>query len=169
MLEAMKNHTFVDTILSWLKRMIEVFKKHPVQAELIKMQNDIQKLYKQAQKQGFADGEKYSLDIDNKNDKRYNINNETNRKAESNVRTNEFRELQEASRRLSNKDVETFHRGSRAVDEGLRRQLSRIFRREIFSYYSSNGNSTQLLKNSKYGIEFKIVEEVDDLTDKYQI
>ena len=62
MLEAMKNHTFIDTILSWLKRMIEVFKKHPVQAELIKMQNDIQKLYKQAQKQGFADGEvRYSL------------------------------------------------------------------------------------------------------------
>ena len=109
----------------------------------------------------FSNGEKYSLYVDNKNDKRYNINNETNRKAESNGRTNEFRELQEASRRLSNKDVETFHRGSRAVDEGLRRQLSRIFRREIFSYYSSNGNSTQLLKNSKYGIEFKIVEEVD--------
>ena len=65
MLEAVKNHTFVDTILSWLKRMIEVFKKHPVQAELIKMQNDIQKLYKQAQKQGFADGEvKYSKDVD---------------------------------------------------------------------------------------------------------
>ena len=43
--------------------MIEVFKKHPVQAELIKMQNDIQKLYKQAQKQGFADGEvRYSID-----------------------------------------------------------------------------------------------------------
>ncbi|MEE1024702.1 MAG: hypothetical protein U0L48_06525 [Acutalibacteraceae bacterium] len=109
----------------------------------------------------FSNGEKYSLDIDNKNDKRYNINNKTNRKAESNGRTNEFRELQKRSRRLSNKDVETFHRGSRAVDEGLRRQLSRIFRREIFSYYSSNGNSTQLLKNSKYGIEFKIVEEVD--------
>lgn len=65
LLEAVKNHTFVDTILSWLKRMIEVFKKHPVQAELIKMQNDIQKLYKQAQKQGFENGEvRYSKNVD---------------------------------------------------------------------------------------------------------
>ena len=42
--------------------MVELFKKHPLQAELIKMQNDIEKLYKQASKQGFADGEvRYSL------------------------------------------------------------------------------------------------------------
>lgn len=62
MLEAMKNHNFIDTILSWLKRMVELFKKHPLQAELVKLQNDIEKLYKQASKQGFADGEvRYSL------------------------------------------------------------------------------------------------------------
>ena len=62
MLEAMKNHTFIDTILSWFKRIVEKLKNHPLQAELIKMQNDIEQLYKKASKQGFADDEvKYSL------------------------------------------------------------------------------------------------------------
>ena len=49
--------------------MVELFKKHPLQAELIKMQNDIEKLYKQANKEGFADDEvKYSIEYttDNK-------------------------------------------------------------------------------------------------------
>ncbi|MEE1024701.1 MAG: hypothetical protein U0L48_06520, partial [Acutalibacteraceae bacterium] len=54
--------TPIDTILSWLKRMVELFKKHPLQAELIKLKNDIEKLYKQASKQGFADDEvRYSI------------------------------------------------------------------------------------------------------------
>ena len=62
MLEAIKNHNFIDTILSWLKRMVELFKKHPLQAELVKLQNDIEKLYKQANKQDFADDEvRYSI------------------------------------------------------------------------------------------------------------
>ena len=73
MLEAMKNHNFIDTILSWLKRIVEKLKNHPLQAELIKMQNDIEQLYKKASKQGFADGEvKYSKLIDSSLEKYYN-------------------------------------------------------------------------------------------------
>ena len=156
------------------------------QAELIKMQNDIQKLYKQAQKQGFADGEvrygknvdlyteagldnsafsngeKYSLYVDNKNDKRYNINNETNRKAESNVRTNEFRELQKRSRRMSDEEVQLYHSGKRQIDESLRRRFSRSVQ-SLFMETNDNGvsNADGLLNLSAKGNEFQIYKNVD--------
>ena len=310
MLEAMKNHTFIDTILSWFKRIVEKSKNHPLQAELIKMQNDIEQLYKKASKQGFADGEvKYSKLIDSSLEKYYNkkavkttkskwsavnsarmqrysgtedipyidvfdiaeynkvnvaysyvirnvnlgtfeivgirktkgtisikkrgvshdrinkefnstieinrdergkndigsrrdssdrertersasgirtksgdyvgrslgsssgyrgtsglkhnISNKTNRKAESNVRTNEFRELQEASRRLSNKDVEAFHNGSKTVDDGIRRQLSMVFRREISNTNGLLWNGNTSVVNAKTNKKFDIIKNVD--------
>ena len=53
--------------------MVELFKKHPLQAELVKLQNDIEKLYKQASKQGFADDEvRYSKNVDRKSKSKYN-------------------------------------------------------------------------------------------------
>ena len=68
MLEAMKNHTFIDTILSWIRRIIAKFQKadsdveKQIRIELIKIQDAIEKMYKQSQKQGFADDEvKYSI------------------------------------------------------------------------------------------------------------
>ena len=110
----------------------------------------------------FSNGEKYSLDIDNKNDKRYNINNETNRKAESNGRTNEFRELQKRSRRMSDEEVQLYHSGKRQIDESLRRRFSRSVQ-SLFMETNDNGvsNADGLLNLSAKGNEFQIYKNVD--------
>ena len=91
----------------------------------------------------------YSKSIDNVNNQEVNYTYE---------RTNEFRRLQEESRRISYEEQQLFHSGNKEIDETLRRRLSRtyedILRRE--SSIASNGYG--LLENTN---NFKIYKNVN--------
>lgn len=69
-------------------------------------------------------------------------------------RTNEFRRLQEESRRLSS----TLSRQERvnAFDENLRKRVERVLWQKIEHFYSRNVNPPRLLKNTN---DFKICEK----------
>ena len=89
--------------------------------------------------------------------------------------TDEFRRIQEASQRLSDKDIELFHNGSRRVNEGLRRRLSGVFGRTLEAErrrlrYDTRiltnpitGNKTTILK----GVEAKTFHDIFEIVQKF--
>ena len=99
--------------------------------------------------------------VANDNKTVYNKSTETNRKVDSNVRTNEFRDLQKRSRELSDKDIEGFHRGSKECDESLQRRLSGVFRREINNTISLHRNAYESVVNIKSGKVIKFYKNID--------
>ena len=59
----------------------------------------------------------------------------------------DFRELQEASRRLPDERVRLFHSGERLVDEGIRRRLSKVLGHEIKRFRDLRGYDSASLVN----------------------
>ena len=76
--------------------------------------------------------------------------NERNQIADENSR-NEFRRLQEESRRMSSKDTESFHSGQRQVDEGIRNRLSRVLGGRLQAGDGSLWNGNSSIVNKKTG------------------
>ena len=116
----------------------------------------------------------YNYDIENEKGR----NNDRGRNGEvflQTERTDEFRRIQEASQRLSDKDIELFHNGSRRVNEGLRRRLSGVFGRTLEAErrrlrYDTRiltnpitGNKTTILK----GVEAKTFHDIFEIVQKF--
>ena len=79
---------------------------------------------------------------------------------------NEFRRLQEESRRMSSKDTESFHSGQRQVDEGIRNRLSRVLGGRLQTGDGSLWNGNSSIVNKKTGKNIEILENVDPQTFK---
>ena len=77
---------------------------------------------------------------------------------------NEFRRLQEESRNISNEEQQSYRRGSKEIDEDLRRRLSRALGQRVESSRSSNSNNARVLKDNKSGNTFEIYDNVDGQT-----
>lgn len=90
------------------------------------------------------------------------------RKDEINARASwadsDFTRIQEASRRLSDKDVKLFHSGGREIDERLRRRLSGVFARRLESERSRLRYDTRILNNAKTGKPVTILKDVNAKT-----
>ena len=70
----------------------------------------------------------------------------------------DFRRIQEESRRTPSEEVQLYHGASEEIDSTLRTRLSRVFKREIQSSRSSSGNDSRILKNTG---NFKVIKNVD--------
>ncbi len=97
-------------------------------------------------------------------EKGYNKNDNQIRRKErqnANTRTDEFRQLQEESRRMPETELQAYHSGERTIDEALRGRLSGIFERQLGSFFGRNGDGVQLLTlDSKKG-SYKIYSNID--------
>lgn len=102
-------------------------------------------------------------DVDNVGEKGYNKNDNQIRRKErqnANTRTDEFRQLQEESRRMPETELQAYHSGERTIDEALRGRLSGIFERQLGSFFGRNGDGVQLLTlDSKKG-SYKIYSNI---------
>ena len=76
-------------------------------------------------------------------------------------KTTEFRELQAASKGLSDSEVQDFHSGSRQLDGGIRERLSTAFRGELEQGGSDGRYGNTPLVNPKTGSSINIVTNVD--------
>ena len=79
---------------------------------------------------------------------------------------NEFRKLQEESRRMSSEDTESFHSGQRQVNEGIRNRLSRVLGGRLQAGDGSLWNGNSSIVNKKTGKNIEILENVDPQTFK---
>ena len=77
---------------------------------------------------------------------------------------NQFRRLQEASKRLSDREISLYHSGSKQIDETLRRRLAVILSGRLRSERSGIRNSVRSLNNPKLGADVKIYENVSAQT-----
>lgn len=77
---------------------------------------------------------------------------------------NQFRRLQEASKRLSDREVSLYHSGSKQIDETLRRRLAVILSGRLRSERSGIRDSVRSLNNPKLGADVKIYENVSAQT-----
>lgn len=73
----------------------------------------------------------------------------------------DFRRLQETSRNLSNKDIQSFHSGSQRIDDSFRRLLETTFKRQINATRNSLWHGDRTLVNKKNNNSFTVVENVD--------
>lgn len=79
--------------------------------------------------------------------------------------TNEFRKLQETSRMLSSREVRAYNSGSKVFNEGLRKYLTDVFRRQIKRSISGNAHSTRILNfENKEGITMNKKLKTDLIT-----
>ena len=104
---------------------------------------------------------KYSLtdskSLDNLQDLEYN-----NKRGDTYARTDEFRNLQAESQRMSDEELQGYHRGNRTPDELVRRRLSGIFGRQVEAVCGGYRNDNGLLKLSdSKGNQFNIYEGVN--------
>ena len=81
----------------------------------------------------------------NKNEKNsYNNNKE--------IATDDFRKLQDESRRMSEAESLLYHSGRKKIDDSLQSRLSNVFKREIQSRISSASNDSGLLDLGNYKV-----------------
>ena len=100
----------------------------------------------------------------NKNEKNsYNINKE--------MATDDFRKLQDESRRMSEAESLLYHSGRKKIDDSLQSRLSNVFKREIQSRISSASNDSGLLDLGNYkvytNIDGKLFHDVFEIARKY--
>ena len=89
--------------------------------------------------------------------------------------TDDFRRIQEESLRLSNDDIQSFHNGSRRIDDSTRGILARAFQGQLRSSSDSVRYEHRNVINNKTGKEFKIYKNVEgtlfhdifDIVQKY--
>lgn len=103
---------------------------------------------------------RYSLSenaVDNVNDLVYN-----GRRGEGYVTTDEFRNLQAESQRMSNEDIQSYWSGNKQIDDELRRRFSGSVK-QIFleSRNNGKGNDSRLLEFAAKGNQYNIYENVD--------
>lgn len=110
---------------------------------------------KQAKKQAKID-EKQALqhsketeNIDGSNNKKY---------SEREEYSDEFRRIQEESKRVSNEEVQLYHRAGKAIDSTLRRRLSTIFKRQLEPSNYGISDDSRILKNTG---NFKVIKNID--------
>lgn len=101
---------------------------------------------------------RYSFPLDNSNDVGYN--NTINREVNSYEPTDEFRRLQEESRRMSEEEIQQYHAGKELSDE-IRRRLSGTFKLELESSNSERFYSVRSLLNPKTNNKISLYEGVD--------
>ena len=82
-------------------------------------------------------------------------------RGEAYVRTDEFRNLQAESQRMSDEDTELYHSGSKQIDDEVRGRLSRAFGLELRSANSKRIPSVRTLLNPKTNNNVNIIEGVD--------
>ena len=82
-------------------------------------------------------------------------------RGEGYVATDEFRNLQAESQRVSDEDTKLYHSGSKQIDDEVRRRLSRAFGLEIRAANSERIHSIRTLLNPKTNNNVNIVEGVD--------
>ena len=82
-------------------------------------------------------------------------------RGEEYARTAEFRELQEASRGMSDEISALYHAGERTLDEGLRRRISTVLKRQLDVSGSSIGNGDGILTLTAKGNTFHLHQQVD--------
>ena len=101
---------------------------------------------------------KYSLTngIDNGQNLAYN-----GIRGESYARTDEFRNLQTASQRMSDEELQGYHRGDRTLDEDVRGRLSRVLTRQVEAVCGSIGNDSRLLRLGTENNTYNIYENVN--------
>ncbi len=99
-----------------------------------------------------------SDNLDNVNKIKYNDIKES---GDSYARTDEFRKLQEESRRMSDDITQSYHSGSREVDGEIRGRLSRTFRLELHAAGSKRNYSKRTLLNPKSQRNVNVLENVD--------
>lgn len=75
--------------------------------------------------------------------------------------SNEFTTLQRESKNLSSDELSSYRDGSKRVDEGFKRRLRAVLRKEINRSRDSQHLNESTLLNSKTNTELNIVEEVD--------
>lgn len=100
----------------------------------------------------------------NKNKKNsYNINKE--------AATDDFRRIQEESRRMSDTESLLYHSARKEIDDSLRSRLSNVFKREIQSRISSTSNDSELLDLGNYkvytNIDGKLFHDIFEIARKY--
>lgn len=95
--------------------------------------------------------------IDNYYNSTYTVLNGGN----NNARSAEFRELQEASKRIPDEVQELYRRGGRRIDEALRRRLSGVLGEEVERCISGNGHGNELLTLKNGSNEYNIYKDVD--------
>jgi hypothetical protein len=83
-------------------------------------------------------------------------------RGESYARTDEFRNLQAESQRMSYKDTQLYWSGSRKIDDELRGRLSRSVKQVLLdSGYDGRSDDSRLLSVSAKGNQFNIHKSVD--------
>ncbi|MCQ2087648.1 MAG: hypothetical protein MJZ37_06230 [Bacilli bacterium] len=82
----------------------------------------------------------------------------------SNVRTDEFRRLQEESQRLPYEEQQLYRSGSKEIDENLRSRLSRVLGERLEAERSSNSYEARILNDTKTGNTFEAYGNVDGQT-----
>ena len=109
------------------------------------------------EKFGF-DTTQYSLSngVDNEQNLAYN-----GTRGESYVRTDEFRNLQAESQRMSAEELQGYHRGDRTLDESVRGRLSGILKRQVATVCGSSSNDSRLLRLGTEGKAYNIYENVN--------
>lgn len=74
----------------------------------------------------------------------------------------EFRRIQEESRRMSDEDTELFHSGNKKIDENLRSVLSRVLGRRVESVCGRRGNGNgRITVNDGKGTSYNLYQDVD--------
>lgn len=82
-------------------------------------------------------------------------------RGESYARTDEFRQLQAESQRMSAEELQGYHRGDRTLDELVRGRISRVLKRQVESVCGSNRNDSRLLRLGTEGKQYNIYEDVN--------
>lgn len=125
--------------------------------ELERVKHAFENAFREAEKNGF-DSTKHSLSngLDNEQNLTYN-----GIRGESYARTDEFRNLQAESQRMSDEDTKLYHSGSKQIDDEVRGRLSRTFGLELRSADSKRIPSVRTLLNPKTNNKVNIVEGVD--------
>lgn len=106
---------------------------------------------------------RYSLSknsLDNEVDLVYNVNGDF-RRGDGFVRTDEFRNLQAESQRMSVEELQGYHRGDRTLDESVRRRLSGVLSRQVGAVCGSNRNDSRLLRLGTENNTYNIYENVN--------
>ena len=154
-----KNRNVFQKIYDEIKYLCKVATAGSKEArELERVKNLFEKVYKEGGKNAETNfPAKYSLALDNQQNLVYN-----GARGDIYARTDEFRNLQEESRRMSEEELQGFHRGDRTPDDLVRRRLSGILGRQVGAVCGGYRNDNGLLKLSdSKGNQYNIYEGVN--------
>ncbi len=77
---------------------------------------------------------------------------------------NEFRKLQEESRRISKEEQQLFNSGNKQIDEGIRERLSRVYESKLQTRDGKSRNGNALSLKSNKNTTFNMYDNVDAQT-----